>query len=103
VDSLTTRYSKGREVAEEIGLRFAARDVFIDNGQDYKATFKILMDMVDKRNPGKMKTILISGHPYPTTIRALEEAVSLLKAKGVEIISVSHILEMTGKKTIIKD
>ena len=102
VDSLTTRYSKGREVAEEIGLRFAARDVFIDNGRDYKATFKILMDMVNKRNPGKMKLILISGHPYPTTIRALEEAVPLLKANGVEIISVSHILEMTGKNKRLK-
>ena len=95
VDSLTTRYSRGREVAEERELPFAARDVFIDNGQDYKATFQILMDLVDKRNPGKMETILIIGHPYPTTIRALKEAMPLLAAKGAQIIPVSDLLDMT--------
>jgi len=98
VDSQTTRYSKGRELAEEIGLRFAARDLFIDNGQDYKATFQILIDLLNKRNV--RKTIIISGHPYSTTIKALKEALPLLKAKGVEIIPVSDLPEITGKKTM---
>ncbi|MDI6776654.1 MAG: divergent polysaccharide deacetylase family protein [Syntrophales bacterium] len=103
VDSLTTRYSKGRELAKEIGLRFAARDVFIDNGRDYKATFQILMDLWDKRNPQKMEIVIVSGHPYPSTVRALKEAVPLLKAKGIDIVPVSELLEMTGKKTTRED
>lgn len=97
VDSLTTPHSKGREVAKAIGLRFAARSVFIDNGQDYKKTFQILMDLADKQNSGKMENLFIVGHPHPTTVRALRETVPILKEKGVEITAVSHLLEMSGE------
>lgn len=98
VDSQTTPYSKGRELAEEMELRFAARDIFIDNAQDYKATLRILMDLMKKRSSKKRGPFILSGHPHATTIRALQEALPLMKARGVEIIPVSDLFEITGEE-----
>jgi len=89
VDSRTTSDTKGEKVASITGLPCLSRNVFIDNVQDYEATLKILLNL---SSSGETKPLIVIGHPYGTTIKALKEAVPLLRQSGVEIVPVSHLL-----------
>lgn len=90
VDSLTTRRSKGKKLAKKIGLRFASRDIFIDNNQDFTIILQKFMNLLKKRN--RWKTLIIIGHPYPGTILALKQAVPGIRAEGIEIVPVSDLI-----------
>jgi len=93
VDSRTTGDSKAREAADRIGVRFLARKIFIDNDRSYEASLKILTDILQE--PGMLNghgPILLIGHPYPSTIAAIRDAVPLLEAKGIKIVPVSKIV-----------
>ena len=70
------------------GLPYLSRNVFIDNDQDYEATLRILLNLSSSR---EKKPAVVIGHPYGTTIKALKEAVPLLKQRGIEIVPVSHL------------
>ena len=37
--------------------------------------------------------MIIIGHPYPETIRAISDAVKVLSEKGVSIVPVSQIIK----------
>ncbi len=89
VDSRTTSDTKGEKVASITGLPCLSRNVFIDNAQDYETTLNILLNL---SSTGEKKPLIVIGHPYDTTIRALKEAVPLLKQRGFEIVPVSHLL-----------
>lgn len=91
VDSLTTRNSKGRKLAEKTGLRFACRDTFfIDNIQDSTIIIRNFKNLLKKRK--QWKTLLLIGHPYPCTISALKEVVPIIKAEGIRIVPVSDLI-----------
>jgi uncharacterized protein len=86
VDSRTTPSSQGDEIAGRLHLRFAARQVFIDNGRTYQQTLQHLEEAGNH-----CRSMLLIGHPYPSTIHALREAVPLMVAKGVRIVSASEL------------
>ncbi len=93
VDSRTTSHSKAKEAADRTGVPFLARKIFIDNDQSYKASLQILTDLL--REPATINgngPVLLIGHPYPSTVAALRDAVPLLEAKGVKIVPVSKIV-----------
>ena len=87
IDSRTTVHTKGEEVARKLGIHFAARNIFIDNEQDYEKTYSQLMALV--LNGHKAGQVILIGHPYPSTIAALKKAIPLLKTEGIEIVPVS--------------
>ncbi len=89
IDSRTTPNSKAGELARKIGIRFAARKIFIDNGQNRDTTMQNLLGHWEKTN-----RLVMIGHPYPSTINALKEAVPLLKARGILVVPPA---EMAGK------
>lgn len=90
VDSYTTRKTTGKKMAAKIGLKFAGRDVFIDNHADYNDTLAILKRAI-ARSEG-WNTLVIIGHPYESTIRAMETAVPMFKAKKIQIVRPSELL-----------
>ncbi|HUU40681.1 MAG TPA: divergent polysaccharide deacetylase family protein, partial [Desulfatiglandales bacterium] len=89
VDSLTTKHSKGKNLANKIGLRFVSRDIFIDNNQDFTIIRQKFINPLKKHN--RWKTLLIVCHPYPCTISALKDAVPKIKAAGINIVPVSDL------------
>ncbi len=91
VDSYTTKNTKGQKIAKEIGLKFAGRDVFIDNNSDFTDTLGILKKTIDRR--GHWQTLIIIGHPYKSTILAIKETIPQFKAKGIEIVPLSDLTE----------
>jgi len=91
VDSYTTRNTKGQKIAKKIGLKFAGRDVFIDNNSDFTDTLGTLEKAIDRRD--HWQTLIIIGHPYKSTILAIKEAIPQFKAKGIEIVPLSDLTE----------
>ncbi|PIP09067.1 MAG: hypothetical protein COX51_00735, partial [Syntrophobacteraceae bacterium CG23_combo_of_CG06-09_8_20_14_all_50_8] len=75
IDSRTTPHSEAGELALKMGIPFAARKVFIDNDKDHETTVKSLLGRLEKNSGNRM---IMIGHPYPSTVLALKEAVSIL-------------------------
>lgn len=90
VDSMTTSHSKGSAAARKVGIGHAARDVFIDNGQNFDETLAILKDIIGRRDD--WTSLILIGHPHNSTIEAIEEAVPLLKQEGIRVVPVSRMI-----------
>jgi polysaccharide deacetylase 2 family uncharacterized protein YibQ len=91
IDSRTTAASRAEDVARKTGIRFAARQLFLDNDQDQALIFKNLLDHVEKN---RNSPLVIIGHPYPGTVAALREAVPLLQSRGVRIAPPSELVKI---------
>ena len=91
LDSLTTKNSKGIQVAREIGLRHGKRDIFLDNNCDFKDTLDILHRIAEKQD--EWSTMVIIGHPHESTIRAISEALSVFRDRQIQIVPLSDLVE----------
>jgi polysaccharide deacetylase 2 family uncharacterized protein YibQ len=91
VDSKTAPSTVAHALALDMGIRTALRDVFLDDVQTYEHAGAQLRRLVElAREKGRALAI---GHPFPTTLDALRDAVPWLKKQGIEIVFVSEILE----------
>jgi len=88
VDSMTTETSRGRKTSERAGVRFAARDVFIDHVPGYGAALKNLTGVL-RKEPMNDLPILMIGHPRMETERAIRDAMPVWRTEGVKVIPVS--------------
>jgi uncharacterized protein len=100
IDSRTTPLSKGQEVAERVGIPFAARNVFIDNDKSYNETLKILMLIIEQKNAGDYEEIVMIGHPRSSTIAALKKVLPLFKEQGIEVVAASGMTRQVQKRNI---
>ena len=91
VDSRTTPDTKTFVTAEKVGLPVAARKIFLDNNRDYNEIYNILINVAQKN--GDDSPVIIIGHPYPETIKAVSDAVKVLKEKEITIVPVSRIIK----------
>lgn len=97
IDSRTTHKTVALEIAQQENLRTASRDVFLDNERTFFGVdqqFHKLLDVA--RRQGSAIGI---GHPYPTTVEYLTLALPLLEAQGIQLVSVSELLEMRAAAT----
>lgn len=94
IDSRTSQSSKTAEVAKKVHLDFASRRIFLDNDRDYNKIYRILIDAADLPQGGA--PLIMIGHPYPETIRALRDANKIFQQKGLVIVPVSQLVK---KKT----
>jgi polysaccharide deacetylase 2 family uncharacterized protein YibQ len=46
-----------------------------------------------KRSRGKVGGLLMIGHPYPETVRALKEVIPTLRERGFTIVPVSKLAQ----------
>jgi len=92
VDSYTTNNSMGRAIAKKVGVGYASRDVFIDNNGRYRDTFEILVDLIKKRE--RWHTLIVIGHPYESTLKAVREIIPLFRSKGIDVVPLSVLVKM---------
>ncbi|HPI93116.1 MAG TPA: divergent polysaccharide deacetylase family protein [Deltaproteobacteria bacterium] len=91
IDSLTTGGSVCRSVAEEVGLPFMARDVFLDNEQ----STEYITGQIEKL----IETALRHGeaigicHPHQATYKTLAREVPRLRDIGIEVVKVSTLVD----------
>ena len=94
IDSRTTPSSKTTWVAEKVHLTTASRRVFLDNERDYDKIYRIMMDVAE--SPAGKSPLIVIGHPYPETIRAVRDACKVFREKGISIVPASKLVK---KKT----
>ncbi len=90
IDSKTSAGSVGDKVAAQMGVKTASRDVFIDNVQNVSA-IKVELERLAATARKRGSAIGI-GHPHPTTIRALAEALPKLQASGIKFVFASELV-----------
>lgn len=90
VDSRTGDGSIAYDLARKMGLRAGYRSVFLDSevGVDYSR--KKLIELL-KLAKKKGRAIGI-GHPFPETLRALKDNLSLLREYRIRLVPVSQII-----------
>ena len=87
IDSRTTAQTKVPKVLENFGLRYVARDVFLDHDMD-KAS--IIHEIKRAIKLAKLHgTAIAIGHPHPKTIEVLKESKYLFK--DVDLVQVNQI------------
>jgi len=90
VDSMTAHNTVCAALADEMGLAFGKRDVFLDNVNTREAITKQIMILAQKaRRRGYAVAI---GHDRHLTMQVLKEEISLLEHQGFEFVSIKELL-----------
>lgn len=89
VDSRTSPDTQGAAVAQKVGLKMAQRKIFIDHDKDYQKIYDNLMRVVGGHQDFPL---ILIGHPYAETIKALQAASKNLRKQGIEIVPVSRLI-----------
>lgn len=90
-DSMTSPNSVCREVASEVGIRYARRDIFLDNSNnldDIEAQIDVLKRMAFRKG-----RVVAVGHDRKNTIIALRRMIPELKKEGIEIVPLSEVVK----------
>ncbi len=91
VDSVTSSASISASLAEEMGMPFARRDIFLDNVNTREAIAKQFAALAQKaRQKGYAIAI---GHDRRLTMQMIKEQIPLLKAQGFQIVNVRELLK----------
>ncbi len=89
VDSLTSPRSCCADVAQLLNLKFARRQVFLDNTQDPDAIrFQIKRLISVAKKQGQAIGI---AHPYPVTLEVLQQEIANIEQE-IELVPVSELL-----------
>jgi len=98
IDSRTTKATVARQLAVEYGVPSSSRNVFLDNNPEpeaVRAQFRKLV-AIAKRDG----TALGIGHPFPGTLGVLTEELDNLHRQGVQLLSVSRLIELQNERSI---
>jgi polysaccharide deacetylase 2 family uncharacterized protein YibQ len=91
LDSRTTPQTVGLQIAGSIGVRATERSLFLDHSQDPEEIKEQLEKLVQlSLETGKAIGI---GHPHPSTFKSLKEMIPKMKAKGIQIVPLSSLVE----------
>ena len=90
IDSLTTNKSTVLDASKKLGLKYAYRDVFLDNEQNVSKILKMINNAVAVAK--KDGVAIAICHPYKSTFEALKIA-QKDAFKGVEVVYVDKIYE----------
>jgi polysaccharide deacetylase 2 family uncharacterized protein YibQ len=91
VDSRTIGQSVAYDIAREMNIKTAHKDVFLDHIQGYSQSMEQIRKLVEiAQQNGKAIAI---GHPFETTFRAIRDSVRYIESKGVKIVLVKDLLE----------
>ncbi len=96
IDSRTTPDSKTAAASEKVHLTVASRRIFLDHERDYAKIYRILKDAAEA--PAGGGPLIMIGHPYPETIRALREAARVFREKGVVVVPASQLIKKNAEK-----
>ncbi|ADH86903.1 divergent polysaccharide deacetylase family protein [Desulfurivibrio alkaliphilus] len=94
LDSLTTPDSVGAEIAAELGIPFLRRDIFIDHHREpeqIRTQIDRLLNIAEKRG-----WAVGLGHPYPETLRVLQEKEGELNRR-VRLVKLDQLVKQHGQ------
>lgn len=92
LDSFVTAKSVCQEVSTKTKVRFAKRDVFLDNSDD---PIYIKNQLIKLKNLASRKKIAIGiGHDRKNTLLVLNQMLPLMKREGYRFVFVSQVAEL---------
>ena len=91
IDSVTSAGSVGSKVAQQLGIRSARRNVFLDNEQNRSYIIGQLNQAV--RMAKKNGSAIAICHPHPATIAALAAALPELAGQGISLVPASRLVK----------
>jgi uncharacterized protein len=90
LDSFVTPYSVGERLADRMNVKFAQRDIFLDNQADYKYIAGQLQALVKK---ARKKGFAIGvGHDRQLTLQVIRDMAPELEKQGVRLVFVSDLV-----------
>jgi len=92
IDSRTAASTVAFDMARRMGIPTAERQVFLDTaaGPNYDFSVKQLRSLMAKvKRTGSCVAI---GHPFPQTIKAIEDMVPEFKRQGIELVFASQVV-----------
>jgi uncharacterized protein len=90
IDSVTISSSVAFAEARRMGLKTAARDIFLDNEEDVDYIRRQLRKMVQLAKT--RRDVIAIGHPYPETLEALRLEKDWLLAQQVDFVPASALV-----------
>ena len=90
LDSRTVADTTGSAIAARLGLPHLDRDLFLDNDPAPAAIAAQLAEL--ERIAHEKGAAIGIGHPYPSTIEALQRWIPELETRGIVVVPVSTIL-----------
>ncbi len=96
LDSKTSQYSQGFQVAQMEGVQYIERDVFLDNENDYEYVMEQLKET--EEIAAKQGYAVAIGHAKSETYKALKDWVQTLEEKGLKLVHLSEMIEQQNKK-----
>ncbi len=90
IDSLTAPASVGCAVARRLGLKTAARRIFLDDDSSGDAIARNLRLAIELA--AKEGNVVAIGHPYPATVAAIEKMKDDLAKAGVRPVFASQVV-----------
>jgi polysaccharide deacetylase 2 family uncharacterized protein YibQ len=89
LDSFVTAKSVCREISAKIKVRFARRDVFLDNQDDPVYIRDRLLKLMDLAR--RQKTVIAIGHDRRNTLTVLNQMLPMMKKEGCEFVFISQV------------
>ncbi|MDE2027972.1 MAG: divergent polysaccharide deacetylase family protein [Candidatus Omnitrophica bacterium] len=91
VDSMTSSHSVAAAVAQEMGVRFARRNVFLDNVNTRPAIVKQIVILA--RIARRRGYAVAIGHDRHLTMQVLKDEIPWLESQGFQIVSIKDLLQ----------
>lgn len=92
LDSVTVAHSQVEAAGQEYGVSILKRQIFLDDNQDLAVVRQQLHQAIKLAQTHQ--SVIAIGHPYPSTIKALQEMLANLPA-NVQLVPVSSLLTKT--------
>jgi uncharacterized protein len=91
LDSRTSQKSLAYQIAQELGVRTAQRQVFLDNTLDVTKIHQQLHYLASLAH--EHGSAIGIGHRYPETVRTLRHTLPELRQAGIDIVPVSRLVK----------
>ena len=91
VDSMTASGTVCAALAQEMGLSFGKRDVFLDNVNTREAITRQIMELAQKAH--RRGYAVAIGHDRRLTMQVIKDEIPLLESKGFKIVSIKELIK----------
>ncbi len=99
LDSRTSQKSLFAKMAADRDIPNMTRDIFLDNEQDVTYILGQLEKL--ERMALRRGSAIAIGHPYRQTIEALSLWLPTMKAKGIAVVPLSHLIKKKYEKIFV--
>ncbi len=92
VDSRTTKDTVAQQLASEFGVSNTRRNVFLDHDVSEEAIIYQLQRLI--RLAKRDGSAVAIGHPFPETIKVLQQEIPKFADYGVELVPISYVIDL---------